>query len=83
MFGIEIEEGPIIGLVDLSDHEGVWLDMNQLNLSETKKHKESNLEVLQAWIDQVMDGTISVEEEKKPPAKPAVPESKGKKKKEL
>jgi hypothetical protein len=63
MFDIEIEEGPQLGLSDISEREGVWFDMSQINLEEPRKHKDSNLEVLQAWIDQVMDGTISLDDD--------------------
>ncbi|VDO93862.1 unnamed protein product, partial [Soboliphyme baturini] len=59
MFGIEIEEGPQLGLVDISDREGVWFDMTQLNLKESNEYEAQNLEVLQAWIDQIMEGSIN------------------------
>jgi hypothetical protein len=86
LFDIEIEEGPQIGLVDISEKDGIFFDMNQLNLNEPKKHKESNLEVLQAWLDQVMDGSITIDDDnddddKKPP--PPKGKTGGKKKKEL
>lgn len=35
--------------------------MSQLNLDDPKKHRESNFEVLQTWIDQIMNGNISLE----------------------
>lgn len=61
MFGIDIEEGPQIGLVDIADKEGIWFDMSQLNLDDPKKHGDSNLEALQTWIDQIMNGSISLD----------------------
>ncbi|KAE9413132.1 hypothetical protein Angca_004625 [Angiostrongylus cantonensis] len=85
MFGIDIEEGPQIGLVDISEIEGIWFDISQVNLDDPKKHSDSNFEVLQTWIDQIMSGSITLdddddEEEPSPPP----PSSKGKKsKKEL
>jgi hypothetical protein len=82
MFDIDIEAGPVIGLVDISEKDSLWFDMSQLNLEEPKKHKESNLEVLDAWIDQIMEGSISLDDDdddEPPPSKGA----KGKKKKEL
>jgi hypothetical protein len=84
MFDVEIEEGPIIALVDIATKDELVFDMAQLNLEEPKKHKESNLEVLQAWIDQILDGSISLDDdddEPEPPKKAAA--AKGKKKKEL
>jgi hypothetical protein len=78
MFGVEIEEGPQIGLVDISDKEGIWFDMSQLNLDQPKKHRDSNLEVLQTWIDQIMDGTIDLDEDDDEPE--PQPVSRGKKK---
>lgn len=35
--------------------------MSQLNLDDPKKHQDSNLEVLQSWIDQIMNGNISLD----------------------
>jgi len=61
MFGIDIEESPQIGLVDISEKEGIWFDMSQLNLDDPKKHSENNLEALQTWVDQIMAGTISLD----------------------
>jgi len=63
MFGIDIEEGPQIGLVDIADKEGIWFDMSQLNLDDPKKHGDSNLEALQTWIDQIMNGSISLDDD--------------------
>ncbi|VDM97427.1 unnamed protein product [Thelazia callipaeda] len=89
MFGIDIEAGPQLGLVDISDKEGIWLDMSQLNLDDPKKHHDSNLEVLQSWIDQIMSGNISLddeetEEEIEPePVKSTTPPKSKKNKKEL
>jgi hypothetical protein len=54
MFGIDIEEGPQMGLVDISEKEGIWFDMSQLNLDDPKKHQDANLEALQLWVDQIM-----------------------------
>lgn len=61
MFGIDIEEGPQIGLVDISEKEGIWFDMSQVNLDDPKKHGDSNFEALQTWIDQIMNGSISLD----------------------
>ncbi|VDD90531.1 unnamed protein product [Enterobius vermicularis] len=88
MFGIDIEEGPQLGLIDISEKEGIWFDMSQLNLDDPKKHRESNFEVLQTWIDQIMNGNISLEdeeeEEPEPTTPPPPPPSRGRKgKKEL
>lgn len=63
MFGIDIEGSPQLGLVDISDREGIWFDMSQLNLDDPKKHQESNMEVLQSWIDQIMSGSISLDDD--------------------
>lgn len=77
-FGIDIENGPQIGLVDISEGDGLWFDMEQLNLDEDDSNEDENEEVLQAWIDQIMDGTIDLDDDDdEPPAKPV----KGKKKK--
>ena len=54
MFGIDIEESPQLGLVDISEREGIWFEMSQLNLDDPKKHCDANLEALQLWIDQIM-----------------------------
>lgn len=35
--------------------------MSQVNLDDPKKHSDSNFEVLQAWIDQIMNGQISLD----------------------
>lgn len=35
--------------------------MAQLNLDQPKKYKTQNLEVLDSWIDQIMQGTISLD----------------------
>jgi len=89
MFGIDIEEGPQLGLADISDKEGIWFDMSQLNLDDARKHKDSNLEVLQTWIDQIMSGAISLndddenEAEPEPTPAPKSASAAGKKKKEL
>ncbi|VDK71876.1 unnamed protein product [Litomosoides sigmodontis] len=92
MFGIDIEGSPQLGLVDISDKEGIWFDMSQLNLDDPKKHQDSNLEVLQSWIDQIMNGNISLDvddddgedDENKEPEPPKVVPSKSKRsKKEL
>uniref|UniRef100_A0A183GSD1 Calsequestrin n=1 Tax=Heligmosomoides polygyrus TaxID=6339 RepID=A0A183GSD1_HELPZ len=86
MFGIDIEEGPQIGLVDISEKEGIWFDISQVNLDDPKKHSDSNFEVLQTWIDQIMSGSISLndDEDDEPEQSPPPPPAKGKKnKKEL
>uniref|UniRef100_A0A0M3JTQ7 Calsequestrin n=1 Tax=Anisakis simplex TaxID=6269 RepID=A0A0M3JTQ7_ANISI len=101
MFGIDIEEGPQLGLVDISDaiclicysrhvvclqKEGIWFDMSQVNLDDPKKHRDSNLEVLQTWIDQIMNGSISLDEDEddEPEPEPVTPPPKTRKgKKEL
>ncbi|KAI1732406.1 calsequestrin domain-containing protein [Ditylenchus destructor] len=70
MFGIDIEEGPQLGLVDISDKEGIWFDMSQLNLDDPKKHCDSNLEALQTWIDQIMSGHITLDDEEEAPPPP-------------
>uniref|UniRef100_A0A915L6G7 Calsequestrin n=1 Tax=Romanomermis culicivorax TaxID=13658 RepID=A0A915L6G7_ROMCU len=61
MFDIEIEAGPVLGLADISEREGLWFDMDQLNLVDPKKYEAQNVEVLDAWIDQIMSGKISLE----------------------
>lgn len=61
MFGIDIEEGPQLGLVDIADKEGIWFDMSQLNLDDPRKHSDSNLEAVQTWVDQIMSGDISLD----------------------
>jgi hypothetical protein len=63
MFGIDIEEGPQLGLADISEKEGIWFDMSQLNLDDPRKHSDSNLEALQTWIDQIMNGSISLDDD--------------------
>ncbi|KAK6032165.1 Calsequestrin [Ostertagia ostertagi] len=86
MFGIDIEEGPQIGLVDISEKEGIWFDISQVNLDDPKKHSDSNFEVLQTWIDQIMSGSITLDDDDddEPEPSPPPPPSKGKKnKKEL
>uniref|UniRef100_A0A915PR97 Calsequestrin n=1 Tax=Setaria digitata TaxID=48799 RepID=A0A915PR97_9BILA len=98
MFGIDIEGSPQLGLVDISDvyssfqilnamicKEGIWFDMSQLNLDDPKKHQDSNLEVLQSWIDQIMSGNISLDDdeednEPEPPKAPSPPKSRRSKK---
>ncbi|KAI6225314.1 Calsequestrin [Aphelenchoides fujianensis] len=87
MFGIDIEEGPQIGLVDIADKDSIWFDMSQLNLDDPKKHSDSNFEALQTWIDQIMNGSIDLDDDdddEPPPAKaaPAKPAAK-KSRKEL
>ncbi|KAL3077922.1 hypothetical protein niasHS_013451 [Heterodera schachtii] len=68
MFGIDIEEGPQLG-------EGIWFDMSQLNLDDPKKHCDANLEALQLWVDQIMSGSISLDDEDddEPPPPPPPP----------
>ncbi|EYC03510.1 hypothetical protein Y032_0093g2630 [Ancylostoma ceylanicum] len=86
MFGIDIEEGPQIGLVDISEKEGIWFDISQVNLDDPKKHSDSNFEVLQTWIDQIMSGSITLDDDDddEPEPTPPPPPAKGKKgKKEL
>ncbi|CAJ0565527.1 unnamed protein product, partial [Mesorhabditis spiculigera] len=85
MFGIDIEEGPQIGLVDISEKEGIWFDMSQVNLDDPKKHSDSNFEVLQTWVDQIMSGQISLDDDDDDDEPPPPPPTKsGKKsKKEL
>ncbi|XGW33609.1 hypothetical protein V3C99_017764 [Haemonchus contortus] len=86
MFGIDIEEGPQIGLVDISEREGIWFDISQVNLDDPKKHSDSNFEVLQTWIDQIMSGSITLDDDDddEPEPSPPPPPAKGKKnKKEL
>jgi hypothetical protein len=87
MFGIDIEEGPQIGLADVSEKEGIWFDISQLNLDDPRKHTDSNLEVLQTWIDQIMAGSISLDDDdddEPEPPKAAPPKAANKKaKKEL
>lgn len=80
MFGIDIEHGPQIGLVDISEashhgahvyvtcevlarvqEDGLWFDMEQLNLREPEKNRDDNEEILQAWIDQILDGSIDLD----------------------
>jgi hypothetical protein len=61
MFGVEIEGGPIIGYVDISEREGIWFDMDQLNLKDPQEYDEENEEVLQRWIDQILNGQISLD----------------------
>lgn len=39
--------------------------MSQVNLDDPKKHSDSNFEVLQTWIDQIMSGQISLDGELK------------------
>lgn len=85
MFGIDIEGGPQLGLIDISEKEGIWFDMSQLNLDDPKKHQDSNLEVLQSWIDQIMNGNISLDDddennEPEPPKSPVLPKSRRSKK---
>ncbi|CAA93667.1 Calsequestrin [Caenorhabditis elegans] len=86
MFGIDIEEGPQIGLIDISEKEGIWFDMSQVNLDDPKKHSDSNFEALQSWIDQILSGSISLDDddddEPEPPAPPPTPKGK-KSRKEL
>jgi hypothetical protein len=82
MWGIDIENGPQLGLVDLSEEDSLWFDMAQLNLDDPEKNEDDNEEVLQAWIDQILDGSIDLDDDddepppsktpaKKPAAKPA------------
>lgn len=63
MFGIDIEESPQLGHVDISEKDGIWFDMSQLNLDDPKKHYESNLEALQTWIDQILNNNISLNDD--------------------
>jgi len=87
MFGIDIEEGPQIGLVDISDKDSLWFDMSQLNLDDPKKHSDSNFEALQTWIDQIMAGNIDLDDDDDdnvpPPAKTATKTPAKKSRKEL
>ncbi|KAH7719496.1 CRE-CSQ-1 protein [Aphelenchoides avenae] len=85
MFGIDIEEGPQIGLVDISEKEGIWFDMSQLNLDDARKHTDSNFEALQTWIDQIMAGNISLDDDddEPEPVKTPPPKAAKKGKKEL
>jgi len=87
MFGIDIEEGPQIGLVDIADRDSLWFDMSQLNLDDPKKNSDSNFEALQTWIDQIMAGNIDLDDdddEPEPtPAKPAAKNAPKKSRKEL
>lgn len=84
MFGIDIEEGPQIGLVDIADKDSLWFDMSQLNLDDPKKHSDSNFEALQTWIDQIMAGNIDLDDDDEPEPEPVKAAPKGKKsKKEL
>ncbi|CAI2358260.1 unnamed protein product [Caenorhabditis sp. 36 PRJEB53466] len=80
MFGIDIEEGPQIGLIDISEKEGIWFDMSQVNLDDPKKHSDSNFEALQSWIDQILSGSIALDDddddEPEPPAPPPTPKGK-------
>ncbi|KJH41666.1 hypothetical protein DICVIV_12363 [Dictyocaulus viviparus] len=48
----------------LSHKEGIWFDISQINLDDPKKHSDSNFEVLQTWIDQIMSGSITLEVKK-------------------
>ncbi|CAD5220970.1 unnamed protein product [Bursaphelenchus xylophilus] len=82
MFGIDIEEGPQIGLVDISDKDSLWFDMSQLNLDDPKKHSDSNFEALQTWIDQIMAGNIDLDDDDEPEPEPvkAAPKTKRSKK---
>uniref|UniRef100_A0A1I7X9C3 Uncharacterized protein n=1 Tax=Heterorhabditis bacteriophora TaxID=37862 RepID=A0A1I7X9C3_HETBA len=66
--------------------EGIWFDISQVNLDDPKKHGDSNFEVLQTWIDQIMSGSISLEDEdddEPEPTPPPVPAKGKKNKKEL
>uniref|UniRef100_A0A0R3S228 Calsequestrin n=1 Tax=Elaeophora elaphi TaxID=1147741 RepID=A0A0R3S228_9BILA len=87
MFGIDIEGGPQLGLVDISEKEGIWFDMSQLNLDDPKKHQDSNLEVLQSWVDQIMNGNISLDDDddnnEPEPPKAAAPAKSKRSKKDL
>ncbi|CAD5214950.1 unnamed protein product [Bursaphelenchus okinawaensis] len=84
MFGIDIEEGPQIGLVDIADKDSLWFDMSQLNLDDPKKHSDSNFEALQTWIDQIMAGNIDLDDDDEPEPEPVKPAPKTKRsKKEL
>jgi len=80
LFDIDIEAGPILGLADISEGEGLWFDLDQLNLDKPKTYEAQNLEVLDSWIDQIMSGAISLDGDPAPPPPPPEP-SKGKKKK--
>jgi hypothetical protein len=35
--------------------------MDQINLENAEAHRDDNEEVLQAWIDQILDGTITLD----------------------
>jgi hypothetical protein len=58
-----------------------------LNLDDPRKHTDSNLEVLQTWVDQIMAGSISLDDDdddEPEPPKAAPPKAANKKvKKEL
>jgi len=42
--------------------------MDQLNLENAEKYADENEEVLQAWLDQIVDGTIELEDGTSPTA---------------
>ncbi|KIH52877.1 hypothetical protein ANCDUO_17012 [Ancylostoma duodenale] len=68
------------------EKEGIWFDISQVNLDDPKKHSDSNFEVLQTWIDQIMSGSITLDDDDddEPEPTPPPPPAKGKKgKKEL
>ncbi|KRX44217.1 Calsequestrin-1, partial [Trichinella murrelli] len=81
IFGIEIENDPQLGLVDISDREGVWFDMSQLNLQDPVQYEAQNLEVLQVWIDQIMNDEIRLGDDESEPKEQ--PTAKHRRKKEL
>jgi len=44
--------------------DSLWFDMAQLNLEDADANEDDNEEVLQAWIDQILDGTIDLDDGK-------------------
>ena len=42
--------------------DSLWFDMAQLNLDDPEKNEDDNEEVLQAWIDQILDGSIDLDD---------------------
>jgi len=49
--------------VDISEKDGLWFDMSQINLEDAEDNEDDNEEVLQAWIDQILDGTIDIDDD--------------------
>lgn len=52
----------LIRLMGGLQQEGIWFDMSQLNLDEPNRHRDTNLEVLQTWVDQILNGSISLDD---------------------